>query len=121
MAVYCVLKGYSYTSLFTQRHVIKYSIPYKNIHTEGVVTYYKSVTGWAPYYTGPWGQYSMGAIYMYNVKMNMNLVVLIVFLFLFLLQHELGNTEKPEEIFDVIEHFCLGRRRLHLFGTDATI
>ena len=41
--------------------------------------------------------------------------------FLFLLQHELGNTEKPEEIFDVIEHFCLGRRRLHLFGTDATI
>ena len=38
-----------------------------------------------------------------------------------LLQHELGNTEKPEEIFDIIEHFCLGRRRLHLFGTDATI
>ena len=37
------------------------------------------------------------------------------------LQHELGNTEKPEEIFDIIEHFCLGRRRLHLFGTDATI
>ena len=55
---------------------------------------------------------------MYSVKMNMNQVVLIVFLFL--LQHELGNTEKPEEIFDVIEHFCLGRRRLHLFGTDAT-
>lgn len=37
------------------------------------------------------------------------------------MQHELGNTEKPEEIFDIIEHFCLGRRRLHLFGTDATI
>ena len=40
---------------------------------------------------------------------------------LLLIQHELGNTEKPEEIFDIIEHFCLGRRRLHLFGTDATI
>ena len=29
--------------------------------------------------------------------------------------------EKPEEIFHIIEHFCLGRRRLHLFGTDNTI
>ncbi len=37
------------------------------------------------------------------------------------MQHELGNAEKPEEIFDIIEHFCLGRRRLHLYGTDATI
>ncbi len=36
-------------------------------------------------------------------------------------QPELGNIEKPEEIFDVIEHFCLGRRRLHLFGNDSTI
>ena len=36
-------EGYSCTSLFTQRHVIKYSIPYKNIHTVGVVTYYQSL------------------------------------------------------------------------------
>lgn len=25
------------------------------------------------------------------------------------------------EIFHIIEHFCLGRRRLHLFGRDSTI
>ena len=37
------------------------------------------------------------------------------------LQPELGSVEKPEEIFHIIEHFCLGRRRLHLFGTDNTI
>ncbi|KAK0140427.1 N6-adenosine-methyltransferase non-catalytic subunit [Merluccius polli] len=34
---------------------------------------------------------------------------------------ELGNVEKPVEIFHIIEHFCLGRRRLHLFGRDSTI
>ena len=34
---------------------------------------------------------------------------------------ELGNVEKPEEVFDIMEHFCLGRRRLHLFGNDSTI
>lgn len=28
---------------------------------------------------------------------------------------------KPEEIYDIIEHFCLGRRRLHLYGNDSTI
>ena len=33
----------------------------------------------------------------------------------------LGCTEKPSEIFNIIEHFCLGRRRLHLFGRDSTI
>ena len=32
-----------------------------------------------------------------------------------------GCTEKPVEIFNIIEHFCLGRRRLHLFGRDSTI
>ena len=37
------------------------------------------------------------------------------------LKPEIGNIEKPEEIFHIIEHFCLGRRRLHLFGTDSTI
>jgi len=32
-----------------------------------------------------------------------------------------GDNEKPEEIFHIMEHFCLGRRRLHLFGRDSTI
>lgn len=32
-----------------------------------------------------------------------------------------GSYEKPDEIFHIIEHFCLGRRRLHLFGRDTTI
>uniref|UniRef100_A0A671RQU2 N(6)-adenosine-methyltransferase non-catalytic subunit METTL14 n=1 Tax=Sinocyclocheilus anshuiensis TaxID=1608454 RepID=A0A671RQU2_9TELE len=34
---------------------------------------------------------------------------------------EMGNIEKPVEIFHIIEHFCLARRRLHLFGRDSTI
>lgn len=34
---------------------------------------------------------------------------------------EENETEKPIEIFHIIEHFCLGRRRLHLFGRDSTI
>ena len=29
--------------------------------------------------------------------------------------------EKPAEIFHIIEHFCLGRRRLHVFGNDSTL
>ena len=32
-----------------------------------------------------------------------------------------GSTEKPAEIFSIIEHFCLGRRRLYLFGDDSTV
>ncbi|ORM39712.1 N6-adenosine-methyltransferase subunit METTL14 [Babesia sp. Xinjiang] len=28
---------------------------------------------------------------------------------------------KPREIFDIIDRFCLGRRKLELFGSDATI
>lgn len=32
-----------------------------------------------------------------------------------------GTYEKPDEIFHIIEHFCLGRRRLHVFGRDTTI
>ena len=32
-----------------------------------------------------------------------------------------GSDEKPVEIFHVIEHFCLGRRRLHIFGRDSMI
>ncbi|XP_025018065.1 N6-adenosine-methyltransferase non-catalytic subunit [Tetranychus urticae] len=34
---------------------------------------------------------------------------------------EYGSVDKPEEIFHIIEHFCLGRRRLHVFGRDTTI
>lgn len=36
-------------------------------------------------------------------------------------EEEYGSMEKPPEIFNIIEHFCLGRRRLHLFGRDSTI
>jgi mRNA m6A methyltransferase non-catalytic subunit len=32
-----------------------------------------------------------------------------------------GDPNKPDEIFHIIEHFCLGRRRLYLFGRDNTI
>lgn len=32
-----------------------------------------------------------------------------------------GERDKPTEIFHIIEHFCLGRRRLHLFGRDSTL
>ncbi|XP_066254864.1 N6-adenosine-methyltransferase non-catalytic subunit [Euwallacea similis] len=34
---------------------------------------------------------------------------------------EYGSLEKPVEIFHIIEHFCLGRRRIHIFGKDSTI
>ena len=34
---------------------------------------------------------------------------------------EYGSTDKPEEIFKIVEHFCLGRRRLHIFGNDHTV
>ena len=32
-----------------------------------------------------------------------------------------GSAEKPIEIFHIIEHFCLGRRRLHVFGRDTAV
>ena len=32
-----------------------------------------------------------------------------------------SSDEKPVEIFHIIEHFCLGRRRLHVFGRDLAI
>uniref|UniRef100_A0A5K3FE75 N(6)-adenosine-methyltransferase non-catalytic subunit METTL14 n=1 Tax=Mesocestoides corti TaxID=53468 RepID=A0A5K3FE75_MESCO len=32
-----------------------------------------------------------------------------------------GARDKPTEIFHIIEHFCQGRRRLHLFGRDSTL
>ncbi|CAL1530714.1 unnamed protein product [Lymnaea stagnalis] len=31
---------------------------------------------------------------------------------------EYGTKDKPVEIFHIIEHFCLGKRRLHLFGRN---
>ncbi|XP_062611864.1 N6-adenosine-methyltransferase non-catalytic subunit-like [Saccostrea cucullata] len=34
---------------------------------------------------------------------------------------EYGSKSKPVEIFHIMEHFCLGRRRLHVFGRDDTI
>ncbi|KAJ8977391.1 hypothetical protein NQ317_013295 [Molorchus minor] len=40
---------------------------------------------------------------------------------LFPKKNEYGSLEKPVEIFHIIEHFCLGRRRLHIFGRDSTI
>jgi len=36
-------------------------------------------------------------------------------------EEEYGSMDKPEEIFKIIEHFCLGRRRLHVFGNDHTL
>lgn len=32
-----------------------------------------------------------------------------------------GSVDKPIELFHIIEHFCLGRRRLHVFGRDTSI
>jgi mRNA m6A methyltransferase non-catalytic subunit len=33
----------------------------------------------------------------------------------------LANTKKPEELYDMIERFAMGRRRLELFGHDHNI
>ncbi len=32
-----------------------------------------------------------------------------------------GDMNKPEEIFHIIEHFCLGNKRLYLFGRDDSV
>eukprot|EP00048_Salpingoeca_helianthica_P003260 m.65387 g.65387 ORF g.65387 m.65387 type:complete len:400 (+) comp12599_c0_seq2:3-1202(+) len=32
-----------------------------------------------------------------------------------------GRVDKPVELFSIIERFCQGRRRLHLFASDATL
>lgn len=32
-----------------------------------------------------------------------------------------GSTQKPTELYETIEHFCLGRRRLELFGLDRNL
>ncbi|XP_014667821.1 PREDICTED: N6-adenosine-methyltransferase subunit METTL14-like isoform X3 [Priapulus caudatus] len=34
---------------------------------------------------------------------------------------EWGSVDKPVEMSHIIEHFCMGRRRLHLFGRDTSI
>jgi len=36
-------------------------------------------------------------------------------------EKEFGSTSKPLEIYQTIEHFCLGRRRLELFGLDRNM
>ncbi|KAJ1981816.1 N6-adenosine-methyltransferase subunit mettl14 [Dimargaris cristalligena] len=33
----------------------------------------------------------------------------------------LGSSAKPNELLNIIEHFCLGRRRLYLFGEDNNV
>lgn len=33
----------------------------------------------------------------------------------------LGSTEKPQELYRIIERFCLGRKRIELFGEDHNI
>jgi N6-adenosine-specific RNA methylase IME4 len=33
----------------------------------------------------------------------------------------LGVFSKPEEIYKIIEHFCLGNRRLELFGRQVSV
>lgn len=32
-----------------------------------------------------------------------------------------GSKHKPEELFNIIENFCMGRRRLEIFGSDASM
>jgi len=34
---------------------------------------------------------------------------------------EPGCLDKPVEMFHIAEHFCLGQRRLHVFGRDSSI
>ena len=34
---------------------------------------------------------------------------------------EQGSMDKPVEMFHIAEHFCLGKRRLHVFGRDSSI
>merc|ERR1712151_980675 len=36
-------------------------------------------------------------------------------------EKDFGSTHKPTEVYETIEHFCLGRRRLELFGLDRNM
>lgn len=32
-----------------------------------------------------------------------------------------GTKRKPDELFNIIENFCMGRRRLEIFGSDQSM
>jgi mRNA m6A methyltransferase non-catalytic subunit len=32
-----------------------------------------------------------------------------------------GSKHKPEELFNIVENFCMGRRRLEIFGSDNSM
>jgi mRNA (2'-O-methyladenosine-N6-)-methyltransferase len=32
-----------------------------------------------------------------------------------------GSKQKPEELFNIVENFCMGRRRLEIFGNDESM
>lgn len=34
---------------------------------------------------------------------------------------EVGSLAKPPEVYDIIERFCLGRKRIELFGSNSNI
>jgi mRNA m6A methyltransferase non-catalytic subunit len=34
---------------------------------------------------------------------------------------EVGSLSKPSEVYDIIERFCLGRKRIEIFGTKDNI
>lgn len=34
---------------------------------------------------------------------------------------DVGSLEKPTEIYEIIERFCLGRKKIELFGNDYNI
>jgi mRNA m6A methyltransferase non-catalytic subunit len=36
-------------------------------------------------------------------------------------EEEGGSKRKPEELFNIIENFCMGRRRLEIFGSDESM
>jgi len=36
-------------------------------------------------------------------------------------EESFGSTYKPRELYETVEHFCLGRRRLELFGLDRNM
>jgi mRNA m6A methyltransferase non-catalytic subunit len=32
-----------------------------------------------------------------------------------------GSKNKPEELFNIVENFCMGRRRLEVFGSESSL
>ena len=59
--------------------------------------------------------YIQADLKVYDLHANVDLDIIITE------EPEYASTDKPEEIFHIIEHFCLGTRRLHVFGNDNTI